>query len=187
MEKVRIVGVDPGVRALGLVVVDHFLGWHVVGGALILEMGRDKFEQIKKKFSGVFASNAFVIEPAEDVLTCLSERIDSWWFWNRKPDLAVIEKGVFMGYANEILLCAGWIGAELFRKGAAVEYVNPSTVKRVVLGNGRAGKCEVKDFVKRQLGLGNGDDIKHACGFHIWDAFLYAFYGGRVISGLDLK
>jgi Holliday junction resolvasome RuvABC endonuclease subunit len=170
------IGVDTGVIAIGVAVLNFSKVdsvYSLVKGLLILEGGK------KDTACGVLRDRVLV-KNAQDVTLGFYEAMRDGWLGGIIPDIAVIEKGVYAGYASELLVNAGWCGAVLYGFGIPILFANPMTVKKEIIGNGRADKRTVEVVLKKRLGLKANDKfLKY--GEHFWDAVLYAMAGCRIL------
>ena len=91
-----------------------------------------------------------------------------------KPDLAIIEdtKGFTGGFiTGQVSQCMGVILAACVKHEIEVEFVYPSHVKKVVTGDGRATKSQIKNGVKsRLLAMGTEKDETKFNSGHAYDA-----------------
>lgn len=132
----RILGIDPGLNTTGYGVIDF-------------EGGRARLRE-----AGIVRSRAKAsIElRLEEIFSGVQEVIDS-----HKPDLMALEQlfshyerprtAILMGHARGVIcLAAGLAGIE-------VVHYEPTRVKKVMTGNGRAPKHQIQLAVKAHLGL----------------------------------
>ncbi|MBI3817415.1 MAG: crossover junction endodeoxyribonuclease RuvC [Planctomycetes bacterium] len=133
---VRIVGIDPGTRVVGVGVID------------IDDRDRATFvacEAISPRKTAAVGERLLVIHDRLEALLLA-----------HKPSVVVIEK-VFVGKSSTsairigeargvALVCAARAGAEVFD-------VTPATVKRSIAGFGAAEKRQVSEWIARLLGL----------------------------------
>lgn len=87
-----------------------------------------------------------------------------------KPDVVVIEKtSSFSGgfITGQVSNCIGVTLAACGKHKRKVEFVYPTHVKKIVTGNGRAKKADIKKAVRDYLKKETGKDIKfdseHSC------------------------
>lgn len=179
-----IVGIDPGVTACGISVIT--LDKKIRKCLLFLEnYSDDRLKAVKDATSGLFLPVVGCLEVIStyggenegDILTAITRYVQTSPLFNNKIEVTIIEKGIFVGYGNEVLLASGWLGNLFFMKGSPVVFVNPSTVKKVITGKGRATKAEIKKAVRRHLELSVDDDFTSPQSTHIWDSLMYALYG----------
>jgi Holliday junction resolvasome RuvABC endonuclease subunit len=173
-----IVGVDPGIKGIGIALIEHLKNGECsyVKGLLLVETNKDVSEVVRGA-SGVFVNHTDYIT-TDDTATSFADHIVKEWFEGLSPACAVIEKGIFTGFGNEVLLVAGWCGAVLYKLGVSVHFVNPSTVKSRLMGKGkgRSKKNEVEAFVRSKLNLVFDHPPSNKYAEHLWDAMLYGLY-----------
>jgi len=132
----RVIGVDPGTRALGWGVVERVgtRQWHVAHGV------------IEPSLDGPFA----------DRLICIDDELGRV-IAEHEPDAAAVETIFFskdaqsaakLGHARGVVLL------RLRRAGLEVHEYAPAAVKRAVVGHGRADKNQIAHLVAAALGLG---------------------------------
>src|ERR1017187_3044400 len=133
-ERMRVLGVDPGLTRCGIGVIDG-----MPGRALTL-----------------VATDVICTSAGDDIalrLLALAEGIERW-LGEHKPDAVAVERvfsqhnvGTVMGRAQAgavAIVCAA-------RRGLPVALHTPSEVKAAVTGNGRADKAQVTQMVTRLL------------------------------------
>lgn len=187
-------GIDPGIRASGFALL---LGdknyYELVWGAIIIENPSKDFLKKAQHFKKVFDMvDIFGVREDEvlrvfvnNLLPDLEEKIHK--YPSSRP-IAIIEKGVFRGYGNEVLIAVGWYSGVLYQLGVPIHWVSPSTVKRELLGRGNVSKEEILSFVSKKVLVRRRllkQKIKKDCilGFsHLWDALLYAIYGFQILG-----
>ncbi len=130
----RVMGIDPGTRVCGYAVIDLEAGdMKAVDYGVVRSRGRVLPERLKKIHEG---------------LTAVIER------W--KPDVVAVE-GIFGGINPRTALKIGeGRGVVLLAVAAAgieVAEHSPATVKKAVVGSGRADKSQVQQMVRVILGL----------------------------------
>ncbi len=154
----RILGIDPGLNTTGYGVIEHQQG------------------AIRLCEAGVVRTKAKA--PLAERLLELHEGIGEV-FTTHQPDLLALEQlfshyerprtAILMGHARgTICLCAG-------QAGIAIESFEPTRVKKLLTGNGRAPKHQMQWAVKVQLNLVSVPepaDVADAlaialCGLHI--------------------
>jgi len=133
-ERMRVLGVDPGLTRCGMGVIDG-----VPGRALTL-IG-----------TGVIRTT-----PGDDVagrLLALESEIECW-LAEHQPDAVAVER-VFSQHNVRTVMGTAQAGAVAIvcaaRLGLPVALHTPSEVKAAVTGNGRAGKEQVTEMVTRLL------------------------------------
>jgi crossover junction endodeoxyribonuclease RuvC len=140
----RILGVDPGLNTTGYGVIEVDEGTAgVVGGG-----------NIRLCEAGIVRSRAkgSIESRLDEIFTGVQEVIEA-----HKPDLLALEQlfshyerprtAILMGHARGVIcLAAGQAGIE-------VVHYEPTRVKKVMTGNGRAPKHQIQLAVKMQLGL----------------------------------
>jgi crossover junction endodeoxyribonuclease RuvC len=154
----RILGIDPGLNTTGYGVID------VEGGKVRLcEAGivRSRAKaSIESRLDEIFSGIQEVIETHKPALMALEQLFSHY----ERPRTAIL-----MGHARGVIcLAAGQAGIE-------VVHYEPTRVKKVMTGNGRAPKHQIQLAVKLQLGLPNipePSDVADAlaiaiCGHHL--------------------
>jgi len=172
-----IVGIDPGIKGIGIALIEHTdRKCSYVKGALFVETDKEVSE-IASGVSGIFVNYTDYIATGDTTMSFV-DHIVKEWFEGLTPVCAVIEKGVFTGFGNEVLLVAGWCGAVLYKLGISIYFVNPSTVKSRLMGKGKgkAKKNEVEAFVRSKLNLVLDQPPSNKYAEHLWDAMLYGLY-----------
>jgi len=131
----RVLGIDPGLNATGWAVLERRRGRNALIAA------------------GVVRTRSSA--PMADRLRCIHEGV-STVISAHAPEGAAIEQ-IFQHRSSESALRLGHArGVALLAlslSGLAVGEYNPSTIKKSVAGNGRAGKSEVQRLVCALLGL----------------------------------
>ena len=158
MNSKRILGIDPGLNTTGYGVID------VEGGKVRLcEAGivRSRAKaSIEARLSEIFTGVQEVIEMHKPELMALEQLFSHY----ERPRTAIL-----MGHARGVIcLAAGQAGIE-------VVHLEPTRVKKVMTGNGRAPKHQIQLAVKGQLGLSSipePSDVADAlaiaiCGHHL--------------------
>jgi crossover junction endodeoxyribonuclease RuvC len=137
-ERMRVLGVDPGLTRCGVGVIDG-----VPGRALTL-VGTDVIRT----------------PPGDDIalrLLALEAGIESW-LTEHQPDAVAVER-VFSQHNVRTVMGTAQAGAVAIlcgaRRGLPVALHTPSEVKAAVTGNGRAGKEQVTEMVTRLLRMDN--------------------------------
>lgn len=153
MPVTKVIGFDPAsVRNLG---------WSLV--------------EIKESKKG----QSFSCSPATAILPKVDEPWKALWplslivdtiFSTNEPDLVIIEKtSSFAGgfVTGQVSHCMGVLLSICGKYNVPVAFVYPSHVKKVVTGNGRAKKSEVKKVVKSMTHQLVGEEVKfdseHSC------------------------
>lgn len=160
--RVRVLGIDPGLAAVGWGVVD-------LDGARILYRGHgcvttSAGDDVAERLAAIRAALAQVIDdygPAESAMESL------YFSRNVSSALGVAEaRGVIR------LVCRD--------AGLSMHEYGPNDVKKAATGSGRSGKAEVQSFVKLVLGLAEVPTPDHAA-----DALAVAICHcqGRTIRG----
>jgi crossover junction endodeoxyribonuclease RuvC len=133
-ERMRVLGVDPGLTRCGIGVIDG-----VPGRALTL-----------------VGTNVIRTPPGDDIglrLLALEAGIDGW-LTEHRPDAVAVER-VFSQHNVRTVMGTAQAGAVAIlcaaRRGLPVALHTPSEVKAAVTGNGRAGKEQVTQMVTRLL------------------------------------
>ena len=154
----RILGIDPGLNTTGYGVID------VEGGKVRLcEAGivRSRAKaSIQSRLDEIFTGIQEVIQTHKPELMALEQLFSHY----ERPRTAIL-----MGHARGVIcLAAGQAGIE-------VVHYEPTRVKKVMTGNGRAPKHQIQLAVKLQLGLSSipePSDVADAlaiaiCGHHL--------------------
>src|SRR5450432_3991622 len=133
-ERMRVLGVDPGLTRCGIGVIDG-----MPGRALTL-----------------VATDVICTPSGDDIalrLLALEEGIERW-LTEHKPDAVAVER-VFSQHNVRTVMGTAQAGAVAIvcaaRRGLPVALHTPSEVKAAVTGNGRADKAQVTDMVTRLL------------------------------------
>lgn len=140
MKPKRILGVDPGLNITGYGVIE-VEGGQVGGTVRLCEAG-----VIRSR------ARASIESRLDEIYSGIQEIIDTY-----RPDLLSLEQlfshyerprtAILMGHARGVIcLAAG-------RAGIDVVHHEPTRVKKVMTGNGRAPKQQIQLAVKMQLGL----------------------------------
>lgn len=158
MKPKRILGIDPGLNTTGYGVID------VEGSKMRLcEAGivRSRAKaSIESRLVEIFTGVQEIIETHKPELMALEQLFSHY----ERPRTAIL-----MGHARGVIcLAAGQAGIE-------VVHYEPTRVKKVMTGNGRAPKQQIQLAVKLQLGLPNipePSDVADAlaiaiCGHHL--------------------
>lgn len=158
MKPKRILGIDPGLNTTGYGVVD------IEGGkARLCEAGIVRScakASIESRLDEIFTGVQEVIETHNPELMALEQLFSHY----ARPRTAIL-----MGHARGVIcLAAGQAGIE-------VVHYEPTRVKKVMTGNGRAPKHQIQLAVKLQLGLSSipePSDVADAlaiaiCGHHL--------------------
>ncbi len=136
-ERLRVVGVDPGLQTTGYGIIDRLGGeLRLVEGGLVRSHST---ELLEARLQRIYAQISDVLREFE-------------------PDVAVVEEvyakythprtAILMGHARGVVYLAA---AE---RGVGLQAYAASTVKRALVGSGRASKEQIRRMVARQLGLG---------------------------------
>ena len=178
MKPHRILGVDPGLNTTGYGVIE------VAGG----EIGRPMGGKIRLCEAGIVRSRAkaSIESRLDEIFTGIQEIIAA-----HSPDLLALEQlfshydrprtAILMGHARGVIcLAAGQAGIE-------VVHYEPTRVKKVMTGNGRAPKHQIQLAVQRQLGLPSvpePNDVADAlaialCGHHLGNGSMIEKLTGR--------
>ena len=133
-ERMRVLGVDPGLTRCGVGVIDG------EPGRTLTLVGTDVIRT----------------PPGEDIarrLLALEAEIDCW-LTEHRPDAVAVER-VFSQHNVRTVMGTAQAGAVAIvcaaRRGLPVALHTPSEVKAAVTGNGRAGKEQVTEMVTRLL------------------------------------
>ncbi len=135
-EKVRVLGIDPGLNITGYGVVDFFDNRPVVVEAGVVRSKRSK--DLTERLCSIHEGIIDVLETFKPDVVGLEELYSHY----ERPQTAII-----MGHARgAICLAVGQYKLPL------KSYL-PTQVKKVLTGNGRASKAQVQFAVERQLQL----------------------------------
>lgn len=134
----RILGIDPGTGILGFGVID-------VDGA--------KHGSFKMVDAGVVTTPSHTPhdERLEDIFTSLTEIIEA-----TKPDVCSVEKLFFTRNITTAMSVAEARGVALLvarQHGVKIYEYTPPQIKQTLTGYGKAGKKQVQEMVRVQLGL----------------------------------
>lgn len=140
-DKTRVLGIDPGLNTTGYGVIEFDNHQPGFGRGRILEAGI-----VKSKAAASIESRL------REIYTGVNEVIHSF-----HPDLLALEQlfshyerprtAILMGHARGVIcLAAGQAGID-------VAHFEPTRVKKVMTGNGRAPKHQIQSAVKMHLGL----------------------------------
>jgi crossover junction endodeoxyribonuclease RuvC len=158
----RILGIDPGLNTTGYGVIEVD-GGQIGGKVRLCEAGivRSRAKgSIESRLNEIFNGVQEVIELHHPDLLALEQLFSHY----DRPRTAIL-----MGHARGVIcLAAGQAGIE-------VVHYEPTRVKKVMTGNGRAPKHQIQLAVKQQLGLPEmpePDDVADAlaialCGHHL--------------------
>ena len=139
--KQRILGVDPGLNVTGYGIIEFESPQPGVGRGRIVEAGvirSNPANRIEQRITEIYAGIADVIEQFNPDFMALEQLFSHY----DRPRTAIL-----MGHARgAICLAAGLAGLE-------VAHYEPTRVKKVMTGNGRAPKHQMQLAVKIQLGL----------------------------------
>lgn len=163
----RILGIDPGLNTTGYGVIevgnDSGPAPSLVSNVRLLEAGiiRSKAkDSIESRLDEIHTGVREVIESLQPDLLALEQLFSHY----ERPRTAIL-----MGHARGVIcLAAG-------RAGIEVAHYEPTRVKKVMTGNGRAPKHQIQLAVKVQLGLASVPepaDVADAlaialCGHHL--------------------
>jgi crossover junction endodeoxyribonuclease RuvC len=136
VDRVRVLGVDPGLTRCGLGVVDGRAGRRAALVAV---------DVVRTPADAGLATR----------LLAVAEAIDAW-LEEYSPDVVAVERVFSQHNVRTVMGTAQVSGVALLaaaRRGTAVALHTPSEVKAAVTGSGRAGKEQVATMVTRILGL----------------------------------
>lgn len=139
MSEYSILGFDPAST--------RNIGWSVI----TIKKQPKKASVLKDWLCGTF-----VMEPVEQkwqVLWPMFVIVNSF-IENQKPDLVILEKtSQFAGgfITGQVSQCMGVIYAACGKNNCKVEFAYPTSVKKIVTGNGRAKKGDIKRSVSEFL------------------------------------
>ena len=131
----RVIGVDPGLNATGWAVLERSRGRHALlaHGVVRTKPSSEMAERLWQIHCGLEAALR-EHSPTEAAIEQIFQHRSS-------------ESALRLGHARGVALLA------LRAAGLSVGEYNPSTIKKSVAGNGRAGKPEVQRLVMALLGL----------------------------------
>lgn len=136
MTPTKILGVDPGLNTTGYGVIQN-----VNGQFQLCEAGtvRSRASQsIEQRVTEIHQGIAEVIQQHQPELVALEQLFSHY----DRPRTAIL-----MGHARGVIcLAAG-------QAGIPVRHIEPTRVKKLMTGNGRAPKVQIQQAVKFQLGL----------------------------------
>lgn len=154
----KILGIDPGLNTTGYGVVQvDGMQLRLVEAGIIRSRAKDNMEA---RLNEIFTGVQEVIEAHQPDLMALEQLFSHY----DRPRTAIL-----MGHARGVIcLAAGQAGIEL-------AHFEPTRVKKVMTGNGRAPKHQIQQAVKMQLGLSSlpePADVADAlaiaiCGHHL--------------------
>jgi crossover junction endodeoxyribonuclease RuvC len=135
-QRMRVMGVDPGLTRCGLSVIEGGEGRKVV--ALDVDVVRTAAD-----------------EPLPRRLLTISDTVEHWLDTHR-PDVIAIERVFSQQNVSSVMGTAqagGVIALAAAKRGIDVFFHTPSEVKAAVTGNGAAGKAQVTAMVTKILAL----------------------------------
>ncbi len=162
-ETVRILGVDPGLNTTGYGVIEVERDRSALGRVRLIEAGivRSRARgNIEGRLNEIYSGIREVIESLKPDMVALEQLFSHY----ERPRTAIL-----MGHARGVIcLAAGQAGID-------VVHFEPTRVKKVMTGNGRAPKHQIQLAVKLQLGLKSvpePSDVADAlaialCGHHL--------------------
>lgn len=138
----RILGIDPGLNVTGYGVVEwNFGARHGSSGLQLVEAGvirsRPK-DSIEMRLEEIFRGIEEVIQLHQPHTMALEQLFSHY----DRPRTAIL-----MGHARGVICLAA------AQAGISVTHYEPTRVKRMMTGNGRAPKHQIQLAVKAQLGL----------------------------------
>jgi crossover junction endodeoxyribonuclease RuvC len=154
----RILGVDPGLNTTGYGVIE------IIGGkARLCEAGTIRSRprgSIESRVAEIFQGVQEVIEQHQPEILALEQLFSHY----QRPRTAIL-----MGHARGVVCLAAGLA------GIPVTHFEPTRVKKVMTGNGRAPKHQIQQAVKLQLELREFPepaDVADAlaialCGYHL--------------------
>lgn len=154
----RILGVDPGLNTTGYGVVEYDgMKARLVEAGIVRSKAK---ASIESKVQEIFSGIEEVLEAHHPELLALEQLFSHY----ERPRTAIL-----MGHARGVICLAA------SRAGIEVAHFEPTRVKKVMTGNGRAPKSQIQLAVKRQLGLPTipePADVADAlaialCGYHL--------------------
>ncbi len=135
-QRMRVMGVDPGLTRCGLSVIEGGEGRKVV--ALDVDVVRTAAD-----------------EPLPRRLLTISDTVEHWLDTHR-PDVIAIERVFSQQNVSSVMgtsQAGGVIALAAAKRGIDVFFHTPSEVKAAVTGNGAAGKAQVTAMVTKILAL----------------------------------
>ena len=150
----RILGIDPALTTTGYAVVSADMrgNFKLIEGGLVRTKSSQPLEQRLRVINATLSEIIEEFEPDEVAIEDLHSRY-------RNPKTAII-----MGHARGVaILAAG-------SANIPVHHYQPTRVKSIVTGSGRADKAQMKRAVSMRLGLGNEiekEDVADAVGIAI--------------------
>lgn len=140
----RILGIDPGLNLTGYGVIEVDSGSRIGGhGVRLVEAGviRSRAaDPIEARLNELFDGVREVIELHRPQSMALEQLFSHY----ERPRTAIL-----MGHARGVICLAA------AQAGIAAHHYEPTRVKRMMTGNGRAPKHQMQLAVKAQLGLAN--------------------------------
>ncbi|HCH65242.1 MAG: crossover junction endodeoxyribonuclease RuvC [Deltaproteobacteria bacterium] len=131
----RVLGIDPGLNATGWAVLDRLRGRNrLVASGVVRTSSKAPMAQ---RLGSIHAGVSAVIAQHQPEGAAIEQV-----FQHRSA-----ESALRLGHARGVALVA------LHQGGLSVGEYNPSTIKKSVAGNGRAGKPEIQRLVAALLGL----------------------------------
>ncbi len=155
----RIIGVDPGLNTTGYGVIDvDQLGRFTLCEAGIVR-SRPK-DPLQTRLGEIHEGISEVIADHKPALMALEQLFSHY----ERPRTAIL-----MGHARGVIALAA------HNAGISISHFEPTRVKKVMTGNGRAPKSQIQLAVKIQLGLESipePSDVADAlaialCGYHL--------------------
>ena len=137
----RILGVDPGLNTTGYGVIEVDRSRPGLGQARLVEAGIVRSvarAPIESRLNEIYTGIREVIESLHPELVALEQLFSHY----ERPRTAIL-----MGHARGVICLAA------AQAGLPVAHYEPTRVKKVMTGNGRAPKSQMQLAVKMQLGL----------------------------------
>lgn len=158
MSPQRILGIDPGLNTTGYGVIEHSKG-----KSRLIEAGVVKSRakaSLESRLNEIYTGVQEVIQQLEPEVMALEQLFSHY----ERPTTAIL-----MGHARGVICLAA------AQAGIVVSSFEPTRVKKVMTGNGRAPKHQIQLAVKMQLGLSSvpePSDVADAlaialCGLHL--------------------
>jgi crossover junction endodeoxyribonuclease RuvC len=161
----RILGIDPGLNTTGYGVVDFDgVNFHMVEAGIVRSRAKGT---IQSRVNEIFSGVREVIEDHHPDLLSLEQLFSHY----SRPTTAIL-----MGHARGVICLA----AAQF--ALDVVHLEPTKVKKVMTGNGRAPKSQIQLAVKMQLRL---DSVPEPA--DVADALAIAICGHQLGAGSVLK
>jgi len=160
LNPMRILGIDPGLRVCGYGLIENSSGVLKVLEAGVITTNPK--QTLQQRLDEIYRSLAELItESKPDVMI-----LEKLYAHHRHPATAFL-----LGHARGVicLLCAQY-------KLGLVEYL-PTRIKKAIVGNGHAGKLQIKNMIERLLNIKGGNylfDVTDALALAVAHAYIAA-------------